>query len=97
MHLSTNMFVSITSFSSHACSGSDSSLLFILATTGVVGFLIFLRLVINVAGSLNGSFEDIIFVASSTALLVHSLFSNSLFYPWIMGYMIILLVIAIRK
>lgn len=95
--LARNKFIGITSFSSHACSGSDSSLLFVLATTGIVGFLIFLRLIINVAKLLNESFEAKIFIAASAGLLIHSLFSNSLFYPWIMGYMIILLATAIRK
>jgi hypothetical protein len=29
--------------------------------------------------------------ASFLALIIHSMFSNSMFYPWIMGWMTILL------
>ncbi len=76
---------------SHACSGSDSSLFLVLATTGVVGFMIFLTLGYKTLRGQEDSVYKIAFLSSSAALLVHSLFVNSLFYPWVMGYMVILL------
>jgi hypothetical protein len=50
---------------------------------------------VNVVKSLGKSFEVKVFLLSAVALFVHSLFSNSLFYPWIMGYIIILLALSL--
>jgi len=69
--------------SSHACSGTDSSLLFILATTGIVGFLIFINLVIMVLAKLQNKLT----ISILSAVFVHSLFSQSLFYSFIMGFL----------
>ena len=71
---------------SHAGAGADSSLLFILATTGIVGFSAYLWLWWKILRS-----KNLIILASALALLVHSSFVNSLLYPWIMGWMWILL------
>jgi O-antigen ligase len=95
--LAKNKFISIESFSSHSCSGSDSSLLFMLATTGIVGFLIFIGAALNIFSLLSKSLETKIFTGSMISLLIHSLFSNSMFYPWIMGYVFILLVLALKE
>ena len=80
-------------FSSHSCFGSDSSLLFILATTGVIGFISFIYLVFGISRYLT----SYIFYPTSIALLVHSLFSNSLFYPWVLGWLMILLGSKIKR
>lgn len=77
-------------YKSHSCSGSESSLLFLLATTGVVGLMSFLYLVLNLK-------SNTILHTSFLAVFVHSLFSNSLFYPWIMGYLMILLAVFLRS
>jgi len=82
----------------HSCSGSDSSLLLILATTGVVGFIIFLWCL----GSLfhliaSKSLYGKVLLASSIALFIHSLFVNSLFYPWVMGWMAVLLAVSLKE
>jgi hypothetical protein len=95
--LARNKFVSIESYSSHACSGSDSSLLFILATTGMVGLIIFIKMSIGVINSLTKSSTARIFISSAVALIVHSLFSNSMFYPWIMGYLAVLLAVSLKE
>lgn len=82
---------------SHSCSGSDSSLLFVFATTGIVGLMIFLyagRVMFSSAGR---DVYGIAFISSLVALLIHSLFLNSLFYPWVMGWMGILLAISIKN
>lgn len=84
-------------FESHACSGSDSSLLLILATTGIVGLLIFLTLVCKLIMNLSKNIYGTAFLSCLVALLIHSLFVNSLFYPWVMGWMALLLSISLKK
>ena len=82
---------------SHSCSGSDSSLLLILATSGVVGLLVFFRLLGLLYKVTKSSFYGRVFRACLIAVLVHSLFVNSLFYPWVMGYLGILLGLTLSK
>ena len=61
---------------SHAAAGVDSSLIFILATTGVVGLLTYLNLLKALW------WKSLPIRVSLVALLVHSLFVNSLFYSF---------------
>ena len=67
--------------------GIDSSLLFVGMTTGVVGLVSYLWLMseqVKLAlRSKNKAFK-MLFLTSFTAIFVHSLFVNSLFYPWVM-------------
>lgn len=93
--LAYQKYIGVQSFSSHACSGSDSSLLFILATTGTIGLIVFVFSAIKVSGFLSQDPNSHILISSFAALLTHSLFSNSMFYPWIMGWMIILLGVSL--
>ncbi len=81
---------------SHACSGADSSLLFVLATSGVVGLTIFIKLILSINNEIPATFYGYTLKASGTALLVHGLFTESLFYPFVMGYMGILLAISLN-
>jgi len=69
---------------SHAASGLDSSLLFILATTGIIGFTAYLNLITKLF-----KISSILKV-SLIALLTHSLFQNSLFYSLTMIWIWIL-------
>lgn len=85
------------SYISHACSGSDSSLLLVLATTGTAGFLIFVNLLYQIRKNIENNIYGKAFKACAIALLVHSLFVNSLFYAWVLGFTGILLGIAIRE
>jgi len=71
------VFLGATDNTSHSCSGADSSILFLLATTGVIGVLL-------IGKSLQ------VFVADTpilwpllVVLLTHSLFVNSFFYSWV--------------
>lgn len=82
---------------SHADAGTDNSFLFVLATTGVFGFIAYLFLWFKV---LKLSFVKIkqntewlraIIFASAVGLFIDSLFINSLFYPSIMMWMWLLL------
>jgi len=81
----------------HSCSGADSSILFVLATTGVVGFIVFLDFGKRVFNHLGKDNYSQVFVASIVALVVHSFFLNSMFYVWVMGYLAILYSLAIKK
>jgi len=63
--------------SSHAGAGADSSILFVLATTGLVGLFSYLYYLKSLWGY---SHLQIYLVP----LLVHSLFLNSLFYPFVL-------------
>jgi hypothetical protein len=95
--LANQKYVGPQKFSSHSCSGSDSSLLFILATTGIIGLIAFSYMLIKLSGFLIPDSNSRILISSFAALLIHSIFSNSLFYPWVMGWMVILLGISLRS
>ncbi|TSC87291.1 MAG: Uncharacterized protein G01um101416_505 [Microgenomates group bacterium Gr01-1014_16] len=63
---------------SHANAGSDSSLLFILATTGLLGFTVYLWYFYRLTT------HNPQLTPAVVALLVHSIFLNSLFYPFVL-------------
>jgi hypothetical protein len=96
MCLARKVYLGETNLLSHSCSGSDSSLLLVLATTGVVGFLVFLHLLYRISKSVSDNLYGRAFVAVGVALLVHSFFANSLFYPWTMGWILFLYSIALK-
>lgn len=85
------IYLGTNDLTSHACSGSDSSLLDILVTTGVIGITIFIGLVFAVLKLIKKDTYEVIFVTCSAAVFVHSFFSNSLFYSWVLSLMAILL------
>lgn len=65
----------------------DNSFVFVLATTGIIGFLVFL-------GFLKKAWQstaDPLAKAALLAILAHSLFNNSLFYPPILALFFLLL------
>lgn len=63
----------------HSGAGIENSLLFVAATTGLIGLLAFLWFLSGVWG--NGSREV---RAAGIAVIIHSLFVNSLFFPSVM-------------
>lgn len=65
---------------SHSCSGLDSSILFLLATTGAVGAMLLLYTISLMPQGLE-------LKASFIVILLHSLFTNSLFYPHTMFWL----------
>jgi len=89
-------FLDQVNLSSHACSGSASSLLLVLATTGILGFLTFVNLIQKLVADLAKNTYGLTFLSCLVALLIHSLFVNSLFYPWVMGWMGLLLSISLK-
>ena len=82
---------------SHACAGADSSILFIWATTGLVGLALFLNFIFQAGKYISGDLYAKALISVSSALLIHSLFNNSLFYSWVMGYLAILQAISIKE
>jgi len=72
---------------SHSGAGADSSLLFVAATTGIVGLAFYLRFLSRL-WNYPSVFPLYIPLAS---LLVHSLFLNSLFYPHILFLLSVIL------
>ncbi len=95
--LAKQVFLKDINTASHACGGSDSSLLLVLATTGIVGAIAFLRLIGAMAMGVKKNTGGIVFLGCLAALLIHSLFANSLFYPWVMGWMAVLLGISVKE
>lgn len=70
----------------HSGSGSDASLLTILATTGVIGFGVFCWLLYNLLHNAWRK-KNYGLLASLCGLFIHSLFVNSLLLPFIMIYL----------
>lgn len=68
---------------SHANNGYDSSLLTLLVSTGLVGFTIFILATKELVSKTNLYSKSLII-----SLFIHSLFANSLLYPWILFYLI---------
>ncbi len=97
MCVARNKYIGEEPFASHACSGSDSSLLLVLATTGICGMVIFLSGVYKIIMELFKNKKEFLALSAISALFVHSLFSNSLFFPWVMGYVGILIATEARE
>jgi hypothetical protein len=76
-------------FTSKAAAGLDSSILFVLATTGLLGLAAYIFLFASMI-RLGNRTGGTVYVATVSALLVHSLFVNSMFYPWVMIWIWIL-------
>ena len=79
-----------TDTASHSCSGFESGILTLLAATGLAGFFAFIHLLWGLARSIAGASLRALFVSSVLAVLAHSFFVNSLFYPWVMGWMAVI-------
>jgi O-antigen ligase len=63
----------------HAGAGWDNSLLVVATTTGVIGLVVFLKFLREVWQPSNWLVKT-----SGVAIIIHSLFVNSLFFPWVM-------------
>jgi hypothetical protein len=95
--LAREKYLKDQNINSHACSGSDSSLLLIFATSGVFGLIAFFSAVKELLKTVTGSNLRPVFYACLLALLGHSLFANSLFYPWVLGFMAIFTAIVLNS
>lgn len=74
----------------HSCSGLDNSLLFVWATTGIIGIIVFANLIVEVIRKTLQKKNGQIVMATFVALFVHTQFTNTLFYPWVMGWLAML-------
>lgn len=79
--------------SGHAGAGADSSFLFLWATTGIFGLLGYLGMLGNFwfKAYRRKSVVALALIAIIPAWVVHGQFVNSLFYPWVMEFVWILL------
>lgn len=77
----------------HSAAGADNSYVFILATMGIIGLASFVYLGRNILQLVNQNKTQWrqVGAASYLALLVHANFVNSLFYPWVLIWIWILL------
>ena len=72
---------------SHGSSSNDSSLLFVAATTGVLGLIIYIYFIISL---IKYSYpQNPVLISAMAGLLIHSFFSNSLFYPSILIWILL--------
>ncbi|MDP2637826.1 MAG: O-antigen ligase family protein [Candidatus Levybacteria bacterium] len=87
---------------SHADAGTDNSFLYVLATTGIVGLILYLNLLLAILRKsyetykFHGSKEfqknvSIVIISSIAGLIFNSFFINSLFYSFILIWIWILL------
>lgn len=77
---------------SHADASPDNSFLFVLATTGIVGFILYLFLWFRLI-----KITSILASASVLGVFVSSMFINSLFYPFITLWLWIILALSIKN
>jgi len=75
----------------NAGGGADNSFLFVFATTGIVGFSVFLYFWINIFKKSLKEKNKLVFL-SLLGITVASFSFNAVFYPWVLLWLIILLV-----
>lgn len=76
----------------NSCRGLDNSFLFILASSGLLGAIFFVRFIYN----LKMNSMPVWLMVSLVSVLVHSMFTNTLFYPFVMGWLAIILGVNIK-
>lgn len=85
---------------SHADAGTDNSFLFVLATTGLVGFAAYIHLWYKISSNLYALFKQnigldkiipLVLFSSYLGISLASLFINALFYPFIVVWVWMLL------
>lgn len=79
----------------------DMSLLYVLASCGIVGFFTYALLLqkigaLGIAAAKHQK-SDGLFISSLGAVFVHSLFTNSLLYPWVMAWVWVLAALTERE
>ncbi|MBI4991233.1 O-antigen ligase family protein [Candidatus Gottesmanbacteria bacterium] len=71
---------------SHSGAGFDNSFLFVAVSTGIIGLIFYILLLKQVFVSGN-----LLIKTSLVAAIIHSLFLNSLFFPWVMLWLWIII------
>lgn len=75
----------------HAGAGFDNSFLFIAATTGILGLVSYLIFLYKIFQR-----TDIWVRTSLITIIIHSLFLNSFFFPWVMLWMWVIVAIGVN-
>lgn len=78
-------YLNVDNIFSHSCSGSDSSILLILASTGVVGTLVFFNGIYKISFFTKHGIYNNLLRYVFLSIIVGSFFNNSLFYNFLMG------------
>lgn len=73
---------------SHGSSSNDSSILFVAATTGIIGLLSYVYFLYSLC--INYSNNRYISISATLGLLSHSIFANSLFFPPILFWLLLI-------
>jgi len=78
----------------HSATGADSSILFVLVTTGLIGLFLFLLWwgIPFLQELSRGNKGDLVFISVTLGLLLESQFINSIFYPQILFLIMMLFV-----
>mgnify|MGYP001572134056 CR=1 FL=1 len=77
---------------SHSGAGLDNSFLLVAATSGIIGLIVFLLILFHIYAQVS-----MLTKASLLAIVVHSLFVNSYFYPWVMVWLWIMIGVTMKK
>lgn len=77
---------------SHSGAGLDNSFLLVAATSGIIGLIVFLLLLFQIY-----SHAGMLIKASLIAIVIHSFFVNSFFYPWVMLWLWILIGVTMKN
>ncbi len=82
-------------FVSHAAAGVDSSIYFLLITSGIFGFATYIYLLYSADTNKKRSNKTegihALYESSIASVVIHSLFVNSLLYPWVLLWIWILI------
>lgn len=81
-HLADEQFLN-----SRGSSTNDSSFLYVLSTTGIIGFLIYILFLFSLLKK--GFKNNHLLTAGLIGLILHSFFANSLFYPFILIWILL--------
>ena len=79
---------------SNSCPGLDNSFLFIGATLGVIGLMVFAKFFHDIYRGAAKNTWGSLWKASVVALFVHSIFTNTLFYSWVLFWLVMLTAIS---
>lgn len=81
----------------NSCYGLDNSILFIVATTGFLGLFVIVKLGLSLWRNMTQDDIGQIWKMSMIAILVHSMFTNTLVHPWVLAWMAMLSASAISR
>lgn len=84
-----NMGKEVNEKYSHSCGGSDNGVVFVLLTTGIVGFIAFSH-ALKKMFFLKKNENKYLWQASFVAFFTHGMFTNTLAYSFVLGWIAIL-------